>query len=797
MRIGILTHYNVNNQGAQLQMYAMKHWLEDQGHEAVILTYEKNFDFDRKEEQKNSGSVTNYKYYIKNYLIDKGVRLTVFNTRKVLTHKRAFQQFATLPYDTDEIDAVIIGSDEVFSIDVGCNKMMYGHGLQVPAIAYAPAFGRSTEKLLKEYGVYNLIRDGLSDMYQLSARDTHTREMIRHLTGREVPLVCDPVFLYDGHGFRIPVKPIKEKYMIVYSYDRNMIDQKEIHAVKAYAKKYGLITVSLGTYHSWCDKNIVCNAEEWYSYFAGAECVLTDTFHGSVVAMKNHCRAAFFIRENINVFKMESLLEVAGLQAQRIKALTARQLEKTLAQPIDYAEVDRRIAEIVQFSEEYLRNALNGVRKRKNSDQARKDEQRKKENNISFASKYSCSGCGACLTVCPVNALQLVENHVGYYEVNLNEEKCIHCGKCTKVCSRYLQEHGFAESTDIRTRPLYAVQSPNADVVKKCSSGGFAHALSVWGLEQGRKVVGAVYDTTSHRVKHTVISEIEELRRLDGSKYLQSNTEVFTDIILSAKQNVAERYIVFGTPCQIAGLDQAAKLEMVRDSFLLVEIFCHGVPSYKLWDEERKTIEKKIGTGTYKDVQFRYKNIEWHSYCLRVEGKNGKLFMGSREKDLFYQVFFENILLNDSCMNCKLRKEGSFADLRIGDFWGTRFQKRTDGVSAVFTCTEKGEEVVQELFSAELLQNVDEQSSEESQGISPEEMLKAQNMTGYHQLQLHNEAISVLKDTGDISVAVSYYRKRMSKKQKMKRILLNASAVIPAGARTKLRKINSSIQLRK
>ena len=73
MKIGILTHYNVNNQGAQLQMLAMKCYLEEMGHRVCILTYEKNFDFDKAEAKKNSMSLRNFPYYIKNYLFDKGI----------------------------------------------------------------------------------------------------------------------------------------------------------------------------------------------------------------------------------------------------------------------------------------------------------------------------------------------------------------------------------------------------------------------------------------------------------------------------------------------------------------------------------------------------------------------------------------------------------------------------------------------------------------------------------------------------------------------------------------------------
>ena len=198
-------------------------------------------------------------------------------------------------------------------------------------------------------------------MYRLSARDTHTREMIYNMTGQQVPLVSDPVLLYDGHEFITSVKPIKKKYLLVYSYDRNMVDKDEVRNIKRYAKKHGLITVSLGTYHKWCDKNIVCNAREWYSYFQDAECVVTDTFHGTVVAIKNHCNVAVFIRESINAFKLQSLLEETGLQKRRLKCLTAKNLEYVLSQTIDYKEVDAKIDVLLTVSRRYLEEALEKI----------------------------------------------------------------------------------------------------------------------------------------------------------------------------------------------------------------------------------------------------------------------------------------------------------------------------------------------------------------------------------------------------------------------------------------------------
>ena len=359
MKIGILTHYNVYNMGAQLQMMSLEAYLSELGHEVKILTYIKNFDFLEGEKKRNSASWKALPFYIKNYLFDKGPGLTLFNYRKVKAINRSIKEHSFAPYDQSGCDAIVIGSDEVFSIDVGFNPMMYGLGMgEIPAVAYAPAFGRTSTELLQERGCYDKVCEGLMNMHSLSARDTHTQEMIRALTGREAPLVCDPVLLYDGRAFSGKVKPIGNPYLLVYAYDYNMTDRDEIAAIRSYARKHGLITVSAGTYHAWCDKNIACGPLEWYQYFKEAACVVTDTFHGSIVSIKNHRRVAVFIRQKINAFKLESLLNELGMKDQQLNAVSEDELERVLSRPIDYSAIDERIRKMAEKSGEYLKNAL-------------------------------------------------------------------------------------------------------------------------------------------------------------------------------------------------------------------------------------------------------------------------------------------------------------------------------------------------------------------------------------------------------------------------------------------------------
>ena len=404
--------------------------------------------------------------------------------------------------------------------------------------------------------------------------------------------------------------------------------------------------------------------------------------------------------------------------------------------------------------------------------------------NITKQTEYPCSGCGACTAACQKNAIQLEMDDTGFLTAKVDETRCVDCGLCVKVCSRFDPEiHG----TDLRKSKLYALQSTNPETVRHCSSGGLAHELALAALRDGEKVVGAVYDLETNQVRHVIVDSEAGIAALDGSKYLQSNPQkAFMELLTAAKLNPAAHFTIFGTPCQIAGLAKICKQFGIRDRFLLVEIFCHGVPTYKLWEYQLERMKKKLHVERFDSVQFRYKKDDWHSYCLRVDAE-GKTFYGSREKELFWQVFFENVLLGDACMTCRLRKETSMADLRIGDYWGRRFQSRSDGISAAFACTERGKKAMERLLA-------DGHLTELESG-APEEMLKAQNMDGYHNQSLHDAGMSKIKKGQPIPSIVSQYRKLQPHSQQVKRLFLQASGLLPAKLRVKIKKCYSGRHL--
>lgn len=52
-----------------------------------------------------------------------------------------------------------------------------------------------------------------------------------------------------------------------------------------------------------------------------------------------------------------------------------------------------------------------------------------------FSKKEDCCGCSACRSICPQNAIRMIQDARGFWYPSVNREKCVDCGLCQKVCS--------------------------------------------------------------------------------------------------------------------------------------------------------------------------------------------------------------------------------------------------------------------------------------------------------------------------------------------------------------------------
>ena len=196
-KTGILTHYQVHNHGAILQMHGLFNTLKKLGAEPYVLTYKKDFSFiPAGLGEKYNISLKSLPYYF-GYLFKKGFKRTFFNFkkhRKLERFKKKTYRFA--PLYQSNMDYVAIGSDEVFSLEVGVNIMMYGHTVPCKNIfSYAASFGQTNAENIESKACTVLIKSGLKNFKAVSVRDQTSADTVKTLCGIDPQINFDPVLL--------------------------------------------------------------------------------------------------------------------------------------------------------------------------------------------------------------------------------------------------------------------------------------------------------------------------------------------------------------------------------------------------------------------------------------------------------------------------------------------------------------------------------------------------------------------------------------------------------------------------
>ena len=357
MDIGILTYYGVHNHGALLQAYALKSVLENMGHKVRFLSFERSYEYiSSKQVQKYKISLKSIPFFLK-YTKEKGIGNIIYNLkkRKALNNFRKEQFDIGTEWNEFNGDLIIIGSDEVFSLEIGYNPMLYGHGLNSKAtISYAASFGPTIFEDLSKKGKKEEILRGLNSFSAVSVRDKNSQEIVEALCEKEVPMVCDPVILYGYQKELEKIKSNEEEYILIYSYDSRMNDTEEVNQIIKYARKYKMKIYSVGFFHKWCNRNINADPIELLGWVKNAKLVITDTFHGAVMSIIGNTPLVVKLRDNSN--KLEYLLKEYGLDYRIINKF--EELEKVAATEIDFIDVNIHISKKRAESMNYLETAI-------------------------------------------------------------------------------------------------------------------------------------------------------------------------------------------------------------------------------------------------------------------------------------------------------------------------------------------------------------------------------------------------------------------------------------------------------
>lgn len=315
---------------------------------------------------------------------------------------------------------------------------------------------------------------------------------------------------------------------------------------------------------------------------------------------------------------------------------------------------------------------------------------------LTITDKSLCSGCTACVNVCPQKCIHMQPDDEGFEYPQVDAARCTNCHLCENLCEKSPPPPGQIPTL------AYAAKALSAELRMASSSGGLFTLLAQWVIGQGGAVYGAAAGPDAS-VQHIRVTSTDELDALRRSKYLQSR--VGTALHQARQDLEAGRWVLFtGTPCQIGGLQNFLG-PRVFPTLLCQDIVCHGVPPYKAW---KKYLSEKGFSGSAR-FSFRDKTSGWASYAIHLSQPGHTLTLPGR-KCAYIRAFLADIMLRPSCYHCHYKNMGYHGDITLGDFWGIE-QALPDfsddvGVSLVFVNTAKGQAALEQISSALALRPV-------------------------------------------------------------------------------------------
>lgn len=206
--IGLTTPLSVPNYGTKLQAYAMQELIESLGFPVELINYHSQFDFRprvvakkvfswQKTQQRIEQRLTLQKYKRTPGLFEKVLTrwAAMDSFEKLLRKSIPIRGFSALHEHASQYAAVVCGSDQIW-LPVHLNAEFYTLEFapeNVRRISFAPSFGISSipPSLRSRYSKF------LSRLHHISVREESGRQIIRELTGKDVPVVLDPTLALD------------------------------------------------------------------------------------------------------------------------------------------------------------------------------------------------------------------------------------------------------------------------------------------------------------------------------------------------------------------------------------------------------------------------------------------------------------------------------------------------------------------------------------------------------------------------------------------------------------------------
>lgn len=346
MKVGILTLPYEPNYGWAVQLWALYTSIEKLGHNPVVIN--------RRWNTSQKGLL----YKTKRFLYYKGIcrRFSRFLDNEIINITREIRNNDSMTKLAAELDAVVVGSDQVWRIENtrGANLNFFLDFIpdnSTKRISYAASFGKDTWQ--GSPAETEQVSKLLSKFDSITVREDSGVTLCNELFHVNAIHVVDPTLLLTKEDYNsILSKPKKKSQITTYILDstdekRNAIfnfsEISNVNVVPLYSPK------RITYYHS---------VYYWLENIRDAKYVIVDSFHGMVLSIVFRKNFVVLANAQRGLTRFTSLLSQLGLEDRLTNEFTCENIMKILSNEIDYFQVESKLKRMREFSLNILKESL-------------------------------------------------------------------------------------------------------------------------------------------------------------------------------------------------------------------------------------------------------------------------------------------------------------------------------------------------------------------------------------------------------------------------------------------------------
>lgn len=376
-KIGILTFHYSQNYGAVLQCYSLSKVLSTLGYEVEVINYvPKRYNpgiFHTIGLNKNV-----FKMNFNDLRIDNIIKKILYKIRYSKKSIQKFDEFRhnnlnlSVKVQEESIEnilsdyyAVIVGSDQIWNPQERKKDQYFLNYKNISSIKKISYAADSTIEEINDDD-FNKLSISLKNFDYISVRNNHSLNFVKALNDKEVSIVADPTLLHNFNDSQFTSSvDVDKEYIFSYVLGKE-IDGSHKKVIEMIRERYGdipiyfsVITTSNFKFYNCADRVFYdLGPLEWLYLLKHSKFVYTDSFHGTLFAMKYHKPfIAYYAEKNRSTrfVDMANRYQINDFIVENVDDINKK---NSLNKVPNYEKIDNLIEQQKYESIDFLRKSL-------------------------------------------------------------------------------------------------------------------------------------------------------------------------------------------------------------------------------------------------------------------------------------------------------------------------------------------------------------------------------------------------------------------------------------------------------